>query len=177
MRNEPTRAVCRDFMYQYIVNQFGMRRHGVVRYRRDHVLRDRGIDAAGDQVKPEHGGRSIPTGDTVNEDVAGHVANTFMDGVHASDCVGGRNSHQVFNWIPDDPLEGTIGYCQLIGRLADIDDVGDRISPQFIEPLTRRESSLPDVASDAKQRNDPLLSSVIVEWANAGGNGAAAERL
>lgn len=168
MRREHRGAVYRDFTHQYIVNQLGMRWDSVVRHGRNHVLSDRGIDAAGDQVEPKYSRRSIPTGHTVNKDVATRIANTFMDCVEASDCVAGRNSHQVFNWIPDETLEWAIGFRQLIGRLSNIDDVGDCAPPQFIEARARRESSLPDVASDAKQRIDPLLSSKTVEWANVG---------
>jgi len=135
MRRELSGAVCRDFTNQYIVNQLGMRWDSVVRHGRNHGLCDPWIDAAGDQVEPKYSRRSIPTGDTVNIDGAPRIANTFMDCVNASDCVAGRNSHQVFNWIPDHPLEWTIGVRQLIGRVADIDNVGDCVSPQFIEPL------------------------------------------
>ena len=157
VRRETGRAVCRDFVNEYIVNQLWMRRDSVIRHECDHVFGDRGINPAGHQIEPENSRRSIPTRDTVNVHVAAGIAHTFMDCLHACNCVAGRNSYQVLNRTPNDSLEWAVGFRQLVRRFADVDNVGDRVSLQFIEPLMGRESTLPDVASDAEQRKDPLL--------------------
>lgn len=91
----------------------------------------------------------------MNVDITVGLAKTLVDCFHAFDCVQRRYSYEIFDRIPDDPLEGTIGFGQSIGGFADIDDVGDHLSSQFIEQMIGGESPLPNVACDAVQLTDP----------------------